>query len=80
LLSLLVRQAGRVLTHRYLLQEIWGAEHLHDNHYLRIYMGQLRHKLEMDPARPKYLVTEVGVGYRLLENNHESVEIKPVEI
>jgi two-component system, OmpR family, KDP operon response regulator KdpE len=80
LLSLLVRQAGRVLTHRYLLQEIWGAEHLHDNHYLRIYMGQLRHKLEMDPARPKYLVTEVGVGYRLLESNHESVEIKPVEI
>lgn len=72
LLSLLVRHAGIVLTHRQILKEIWGAEHLHDQHYLRIYMGQLRHKLEANPARPSYLLTEVGVGYRLA-CNHEVV-------
>ncbi len=65
LLSILVRHAGLVVTHRQLLQEVWGAEHIHDQHYLRIYMGQLRHKLEANPARPRYLLTEVGVGYRL---------------
>jgi two-component system KDP operon response regulator KdpE len=66
LLALLVRQAGLVVTHRQMLKEVWGPEHVHDSHYLRIYMGQLRHKLEADPARPRYLVTEVGVGYRLV--------------
>lgn len=65
LLALLVRQAGLVVTHRQILKEVWGPEHIHDSHYLRIYMGQLRHKLESDPARPRYLVTELGVGYRL---------------
>lgn len=65
LLAQLVRHAGLVLTHRHLLKTVWGAEHIHDSHYLRIYMGQLRHKLERDPARPKYLLTEVGVGYRI---------------
>jgi two-component system KDP operon response regulator KdpE len=65
LLALLVRQLGLVVTHRHILKEIWGPEHVHDSHYLRIYMGQLRHKLEDDPARPRYLLTEVGVGYRL---------------
>lgn len=69
LLALLVRQAGLVVTHRQMLKEVWGPEHVHDNHYLRIYMGQLRHKLEADPARPRYLVTEVGVGYRLAERD-----------
>ena len=68
LLALLVRQAGLVVTHRQMLKEVWGPEHVHDSHYLRIYMGQLRHKLEADPARPRYLVTEVGVGYRLVEH------------
>ena len=68
ILSLLIRYAGLVVTHSHLLKEIWGAEHLNDNHYLRIYMGQLRHKLEANPARPKYLLTELGVGYRLAEN------------
>lgn len=68
LLSILVRHAGAVVTHRQLLQEVWGAEHIHDQHYLRIYMGQLRHKLEVNPARPRYLLTEVGVGYRLSVN------------
>lgn len=65
LLSILVRQAGLVVTHRQILQEVWGAEHIRDQHYLRVYMGQLRHKLEINPARPRYLMTEVGVGYRL---------------
>lgn len=72
LLALLIRHAGLVLTHRYLLKEVWGAEHIHDGHYLRIYMGQLRHKLESDPARPRYLLTEVGVGYRLAERENIS--------
>ena len=65
LLTTLVRYAGRVVTHRQLLQEGWGPGHTEASHYLRVYMGQLRHKLEVDPARPRYLVTEPGVGYRL---------------
>lgn len=65
LLSILIRHAGVVVTHRQLLQEIWGPEHVQDQHYLRIYLGQLRHKLEANPARPRYLMTEMGVGYRL---------------
>ena len=68
LLSILVRNAGLVVTHRQLLNEVWGAEHINDQHYLRIYMGQLRHKLEVNPARPRYLLTEVGVGYRLVDD------------
>ena len=64
LLSVLVGDAGRVLTHRHLLREVWGPSHAEHGHYLRIYMGHLRQKLEDDPARPKYLVTEIGVGYR----------------
>jgi len=64
-LSVLARQAGKVVTHRQLLKEVWGLSSLEDNHYLRIYMAQLRHKLEDDPARPRYLLTETGVGYRL---------------
>jgi two-component system KDP operon response regulator KdpE len=65
LLTTLIRYAGRVVTHRQLLQEVWGPGHTEASHYLRVYMGQLRHKLEADPARPRYLVTEPGVGYRL---------------
>lgn len=68
LLAVLVRHAGLVVTQRHLLKEIWGPDHVQDSHYLRIYMGQLRHKLESDPARPRYLLTEVGVGYRLLQS------------
>jgi two-component system KDP operon response regulator KdpE len=66
LLSTLVRHAGKVCTHRQLLTEVWGPGHVEHGHYLRIYMGQLRHKLEVDPAKPRYLRTELGVGYRLL--------------
>lgn len=65
LLSALVRNAGKVLTHTYLLREVWGAGHAERAHYLRIYMGHLRQKLEHDPARPAHIVTETGVGYRL---------------
>jgi two-component system KDP operon response regulator KdpE len=64
LLAVLVRHAGRVLTHRQLLKEVWGVNAIQHTHYLRVYMTQLRHKLEQDPARPQYLQTELGVGYR----------------
>ena len=66
LLTVLVSNAGRVLTHRQLLREVWGPSHADQSHYLRIYMGHLRQKLEADPAQPKHLLTETGVGYRLL--------------
>ncbi|MGZ8218512.1 response regulator [Methylomagnum sp.] len=69
LLAILVRHAGLVVTQRQLLNEVWGPDHLRDSHYLRIYMGQLRHKLESDPARPRFLLTEVGVGYRLAQDD-----------
>jgi len=65
LLAVLARQAGRVVTHRQLLTEVWGPSHADDTHYLRIYMKQLRDKLEPDPMQPRYLRTELGVGYRL---------------
>lgn len=65
LLSILVRHAGKVLTHRQLLHEVWGGQPGAQPHYLRVYMAQLRHKLEKDPARPRHLLTELGVGYRL---------------
>ncbi|MBL8314533.1 MAG: response regulator [Rubrivivax sp.] len=67
LLARLVRQAGQVLTHRQLLADVWGAEFVQHTHYLRLYMAQLRAKLEADPADPQLLLTETGVGYRLAE-------------
>jgi two-component system KDP operon response regulator KdpE len=67
LLATLVRHAGRVVTHRQLLQEVWGANYVSQTHYLRVYMAQLRHKVERDPARPRLITTEPGVGYRLIE-------------
>jgi len=66
LLSVLVANPGRVLTHRQLLREVWGPSHAEQSHYLRIYMGHLRQKLEADPAQPRHLLTETGVGYRLV--------------
>lgn len=65
LLTTLVRHAGKVLTHRHLLKEVWGPNAVEHSHYVRVYMTQLRHKLEADPARPRHLLTEPGVGYRL---------------
>jgi two-component system KDP operon response regulator KdpE len=65
LLARLVRSAGQVVTHRTLLAEVWGPEFTEHTHYLRLYMGQLRAKLEALPAEPQLLLTEPGVGYRL---------------
>jgi two-component system KDP operon response regulator KdpE len=65
LLTTLARHAGRVLTHEQLLREVWGPGYTSQHHYLRVYMAQLRHKVERDPARPRLLLTEPGVGYRL---------------
>lgn len=67
LLAVLVKNAGKVLTHRQLLREVWGPGASDQSHYLRVYMNQLRQKLEPDPARPRYLITETGVGYRLMD-------------
>ncbi|ALG67656.1 two-component system response regulator KdpE [Beggiatoa leptomitoformis] len=66
LLMVLVTHAGRVVSNPQLLREVWGPSHSERGHYLRVYMGHLRHKLEDDPAQPRYLLTETAVGYRLL--------------
>jgi two-component system KDP operon response regulator KdpE len=66
LLGVLIANVGRVLTHRHLLREVWGPAHSERTHYLRIYMGHLRQKLEADAAQPRHIVTETGVGYRLV--------------
>jgi two-component system KDP operon response regulator KdpE len=65
LLATLVRHAGKVLTHRQLLKEVWGINYVSQSHYVRVYLAQLRQKIEADPARPRLLLTEPGVGYRL---------------
>jgi two-component system KDP operon response regulator KdpE len=64
LLTLLIGNAGKVLTHRHLLREVWGPSFVESNHYVRIYVAQLRQKLEADPAQPRHILTETGVGYR----------------
>jgi two-component system KDP operon response regulator KdpE len=69
LLTLLANNAGKVLTHRQILSEVWGPGHSEDTHYLRVYMAQLRRKIELDPARPRLLSTEPGVGYRLRDRD-----------
>ena len=66
LLSVLARHVGKVMTHRQLLKEVWGPNNAENSHYLRIYMANLRQKLEQQPAQPQHLLTETGVGYRLL--------------
>jgi two-component system KDP operon response regulator KdpE len=66
LLSVLLANAGKVLTHRFLLAEVWGPGHAGDSHYLRVYVGHLRQKLELDPALPAHLLTEIGIGYRFV--------------
>jgi two-component system KDP operon response regulator KdpE len=65
LLVTLIRYAGKVVTHRQLLKEVWGPDSAYETHYLRVYMATLRQKIESEPARPKFLLTEPGVGYRL---------------
>ena len=67
LLGALIQHRGKVITHRQLLSEVWGAAHVESPQYLRIYMRALREKIEPEPAKPRYLLTEVGVGYRLVD-------------
>lgn len=67
LLRLFVRHAGKVLTHRQILREVWGPTYVEQTHYLRVYLAHLREKLEADPAQPRLFITESGVGYRLVE-------------
>jgi two-component system KDP operon response regulator KdpE len=65
LLQILAQHAGNVVTHQYLLKEVWGSPHVHDTHYLRIFVRKLRQKVEDDPTQPRILLTELGIGYRL---------------
>lgn len=75
LLAVLIQNAGKVVTHSQLLKEAWGPPYAHQTQYLRVYMTQLRHKLEADPARPKFLINEPGVGYRFkIDSEEESTE------
>ena len=69
LLALLVRNEGKVLTHQYLLRAIWGPGYIHQSQYLRVFVAQLRKKIEEDANRPAYLLTESGVGYRFIGGN-----------
>jgi two-component system KDP operon response regulator KdpE len=64
-LRTLVKHAGKVVTHQQLLREVWGPAHVNETQYLRVYVGQLRQKIERDPTQPRHLITEAGVGYRL---------------
>jgi two-component system KDP operon response regulator KdpE len=72
IIACLAKHLGMVVTHRQLLSEVWGPTHLGDTHYLRIYMKQLRDKLEIDPVRPRHFVTETGVGYRLVADDEST--------
>src|SRR3989442_12163269 len=65
LLQILAQHAGNVVTHQHLLKEVWGSPHLHDTHYLRIFVRKLRQKIEDDSTQPRILLTELGIGYRL---------------
>lgn len=71
LLTTLIRHSGKVLTHRFLLKEVWGPHQVQETHYLRVFMASLRRKIEHDPAQPRYLLTEQGVGYRLVPPSEE---------
>jgi two-component system KDP operon response regulator KdpE len=70
LLATLVRHTGKVLTHRFLLKEVWGPHNVHETHYLRVFVANLRKKLERDTARPRIILTEPGVGYRLADKDN----------
>jgi DNA-binding winged helix-turn-helix (wHTH) protein len=75
LLTRLVRHAGKVVTHRQLLKEVWGPDSVQGTHCLRVFMAQLRQKIEPDSARPRYLLTEPGVGYRLAAESRSLIEM-----
>src|SRR5690606_19227608 len=72
LLKLLAKNAGRILTHQFILRTLWGPAQEHETHYLRIYVGHLRQKLKDDPAQPRFIETEPGVGYRLVARESEA--------
>ena len=72
LLSLFARNDGKVLTHQYLLKQVWGTSHQNESQYLRVFVAQLRKKIEDDPNRPSYIITESGIGYRFKGNYSES--------
>ncbi len=72
LLALLAGSAGKVLTHRHILKEVWGPSHANQNHYVRVHMAELRKKIELEPARPRFIVTEPGVGYRFKAHTTDS--------
>jgi two-component system KDP operon response regulator KdpE len=67
MLELFARHPGKLLTHRTILREVWGPGYGEESHYLHVYVSQLRRKIEADPTRPRYLVTEPGAGYRLVD-------------
>lgn len=67
LLTVLSQHTGKVLTHQFLLKEVWGVKYISQNHYVRVFMANLRNKIEKDPAYPQYLLTEQGIGYRLID-------------
>lgn len=71
LLSVLAQHTGKVLTHQFLLKEVWGVNYIGQNHYVRVFMANLRNKIEKDPAYPRYLLTEQGIGYRLADYTEE---------
>ena len=80
LLKVMLKYAGRVLTHKQLLKAVWGNEYDTDTHYIRIYMRQLRRKIEPDPAQPKYLITEAGIGYRCWAANKFQIEKRTISL
>jgi two-component system KDP operon response regulator KdpE len=77
LLQTLIQHAGKVLTHSFLLKAVWGPHAAQERHYVRVFMANLRKKLERNPARPEFLITEQGVGYRLAEPAAESPRVTP---
>ena len=80
LLRLLIQHVGKVLTHRQILKAVWGPEYVDETHYLRVYFAQLRQKLESDPTRPRLIVTEPGVGYRLVAEPAPALAADPAQI
>lgn len=68
IVACLAKHLGMVVTHKQLLTEVWGPQHASDTHYLRIYLKQIRDKLEVDPVQPRHFITETGIGYRLVES------------
>lgn len=75
ILKLLVRNMGKVLTHKQILKEVWGSNYIEHHHYVRIHVAQLRHKVEENPAQPKHIITETGVGYRLVEGESDQFAV-----